>query len=597
MTPAPISAEKSTIRPKNSQSNFVTAAVPRREIEVLEWHEECRQINDRVMRIMNALRQEGTGLATSEAEQRLTLYGRNELPETPPVRLWRRLINQFRSGLIYVLLFALAIDLAIWFLENHAGWPFESIAIAVILGLNAGLGVYQESKADAALAKLRVLAESLVWVMRDGRLVQLASALLVPGDIVRVDGGDRIPADGLLVEAHGIMVDESVVTGESLPLGKTVADELLSGTLLTRGKGYLEVTHTGAASTAGNLAKMISAIEAEKTPLERRLILFGNQVSRGILILAAAVAAFGLFIEGFSKLGHVLLFAVALAVAAVPEGLPAVLTLTLALGVERMARKKAVVRRLSAVEALGSVTVIATDKTGTLTENRMHVKDLDTPDTERSLRAMVLANDAESGTTAGDPLELALLEYARDHKLAIDEVLSESTRRNVLPFDSSYKFMRVTVDERGELVSYLKGAPEVLLKRSKLSTDERKSWEEKAEAYAVEGFRVLALAWRIGEGDDDLTFLGLALLWDPPRAEVPEAIQQARGAGVRVVMVTGDHPATASSVAAEVGIRPGRLLTGVDLETLSPAELCHAVTEANVFARVEDEWRDCRSHW
>ena len=538
---------------------------------------------------MNALRQESIGLTTSEAEQRLAVYGRNELPATPPVRLWRRFVNQFRSALIYVLLVALIIDLAIWFLESHAGWPFESVAIAVILVLNAGLGVYQESKAEAALAKLKALAESFVWVMRDRRLVQLASAQLVPGDIVRVDAGDRILADGLLVEAHGIMVDESVVTGESLPVGKIVSHELLSGTLLTRGKGYMEVTHTGAASTAGNLAKMIGAIEAEKTPLERRLIVFGNQVARWILILAAAVAGFGLFVEGFAKLGYILLFAVALAVAAVPEGLPAVLTLTLALGVERMARKKAVVRRLSAVEALGSVTVIATDKTGTLTENRMHVKDLDTADTQRALRAMVLANDAEHGVAAGDPLELALLEYASAHELSIGKVLAECTRRSVLPFDSSYKYMRVSVEERGELVSYLKGAPEVLLERSKLLADERRSWEEKAQAYAVEGFRVLALAWRIGQGDDDLTFLGLVLLWDPPRAEVPEAIRQARDAGLRVVMVTGDHPSTASAVAHEVGIPPGRLLTGLDLETLSAKELCRAVSEANVFARVAPE--------
>ncbi|PWT91741.1 MAG: HAD family hydrolase [Blastocatellia bacterium] len=528
------------------------------------------------------------GLTTAEAERGIVIHGRNELPATPPVRLWRRFLNQFRSALIYVLLVALGIDLTIWFLERHSGWPFESTAITVILLLNAGLGVYQESKAEAALAKLKALAESLVWVMRDGRLAHLPSAQLVPGDVVRVDAGDRIPADGKLIEAHGVMVDESMVTGESVPVGKTSDDSLLSGTLLTRGKGYMEVSHTGVASAAGNLAKMIGAIEAEKTPLERRLIFFGNQVARWILIIAALVAAFGLFVEGIARLGHVLLFAVALAVAAVPEGLPAVLTLTLALGVERMARKKAVVRRLSAVEALGSVTVIATDKTGTLTENRMHVRDLDTSDTERSLRAMVLANDAEHGK-AGDPLELALLNYANDHDVDVDEVVQECPRHSLLPFDSSYKFMRVTVRERGELMSYLKGAPEVLLKRSRLSNDELRSWGEKAEAYAVEGFRVLALAWRYGEGDDELTFLGLALLWDPPRSEVPEAIQQAGNAGLRVVMVTGDHPATASTVASEVGISPGRVVTGLDLHTLSPAELRNAVTEVNVFARVAPE--------
>jgi P-type Ca2+ transporter type 2C len=263
--------------------------------------------------------------------------------------------------------------------------------------------------------------------------------------------------------------------------------------------------------------------------------------------------------------------------------------MTLALGVERMARKKAVVRRLSAVEALGSITVIATDKTGTLTENLMHVKDVDTPDTTRALRAMALANDAEHETGAGDPLELALLNYASAREINISKLVHEAPRRSLLPFDSSHKFMRVTVEEHGQPVSYLKGAPEVLLERSLLSDVERRSWEEKAKGYAYEGFRVLALAWRAGEGESELSFLGLALLWDPPRQEVPEAIRQARAAGVRVIMVTGDHPATALSVANEVGIPPSRVVTGLDLETLSAGELSHAVKEANVFARVTPE--------
>ncbi|MGZ8843625.1 MAG: cation-translocating P-type ATPase, partial [Pyrinomonadaceae bacterium] len=294
----------------------------------------------------------------------------------------------------------------------------------------------------------------------------------------------------------------------------------------------------------------------------------------------------GIFVEGLSRIGHVFLFAVALAVAVVPEGLPAVLTLTLALGVEKMARRKAVVRKLSAVEALGSVTVIATDKTGTLTENQMHVKSLDSRDHGRSLRAMALANDAEHGIGAGDPLELALLNYVVNEGVNLAEVVSASSRVGLLAFDSAHKFMRVTVEEQGERISYLKGAPEVLLERSQLSETERSSWQEKSEAYASEGFRVLALAWRKGEGEDDLIFLGLVLLWDPPRAEVPDAIRQARDAGIRVVMVTGDHPATALAVANEVGIPPGRVITGIDLETLSAAEISDAVKETNVFARV-----------
>ena len=527
-----------------------------------------------------------SGLSQSEAEARLRQYGPNALPEAPPTSLWRRLLEQFRSPLIYILLFALAVDLIIWYIAGHRSWPVESFAIALILALNAGLGVFQERKAEAALAHLKALAESSVWVVRDAQVARLPSTQLVPGDLVRIEAGERVPADGSLVDVHGIMVDESIVTGESLPVEKATGDEVLSATLLARGKGYMEVKRTGAASTAGSLAVMIGGIEAEKTPLEKRLAVFGAQIARWILVLTAIIVGGGIFVEGFARIGHVFLFAVALAVAIVPEGLPAVLTLTLALGVERMARKKAVVRKLSAVEALGSVTVIATDKTGTLTENQMHVRDLDAIDKARALRAMTLANDAEHGIGAGDPLELALLNYAADRGVAIAELVHTTPRRGLRAFDSAHKFMRVTVEENGQLVSYLKGAPEVLLERSQFTEIERHNWKEKAEAYAVEGFRVLALAWRSGEGEDKLEFLGLALLWDPPRAEVPEAIRQARDSGIHVVMVTGDHPATALAVANEVGILAGRVLTGVDLEMLSSAELGHAVKETNVFARV-----------
>ncbi|MGZ8848651.1 MAG: cation-translocating P-type ATPase, partial [Pyrinomonadaceae bacterium] len=527
-----------------------------------------------------------SGLSHAEAEARLRRFGPNELPEKPSISVLRRLLEQFRSPLIYILLFALIVDMAIWIIEGASGWPVESFAIALILLLNAGLGVYQERKAESALSHLKALAQSSVWVVREGQAVRLPSTQLVPGDLVRIEAGERVPADGSLVEAYGIMVDESIVTGESLPIEKLVGEELLSATLMSRGKGYLEVTRTGAKSTAGSLAVMIGGIEAEKTPLEKRLSAFGSQIARWILLLTGLIVVAGIFVEGLSRIGHVFLFAVALAVAVVPEGLPAVLTLTLALGVEKMARRKAVVRKLSAVEALGSVTVIATDKTGTLTENQMHVKSLDSRDHGRSLRAMALANDAEHGIGAGDPLELALLNYVVNEGVNLAEVVSASSRVGLLAFDSAHKFMRVTVEEQGERISYLKGAPEVLLERSQLSETERSSWQEKSEAYASEGFRVLALAWRKGEGEDDLIFLGLVLLWDPPRAEVPDAIRQARDAGIRVVMVTGDHPATALAVANEVGIPPGRVITGIDLETLSAAEISDAVKETNVFARV-----------
>jgi Ca2+-transporting ATPase len=529
------------------------------------------------------------GLSSAEAQARLKQYGPNSLPEKAPKTIWHRLLSQFQSPLIYILLFALMVDLVIWVIEGAHGWPAELFAIALILLFNAALGVYQESKAESAIEKLKELAAALVWVVRDKKLIRLPNTDLVRGDVVRVEAGDRIPADGTFIEAHGIMADESALTGESVPIDKDVGGEAFRGTLLVRGKGYLEISRTGADSAMGRLAVMLEEIEAEKTPLERRLIVFGNQIARVIFLLAVIITIGGLFIEGFSRIGHVLLFAVALAVAAVPEGLPAALTFTLALGVERMAKRKAVVRRLSAVESLGSVTVIATDKTGTLTENRMYVKDVDTPDEARSLRAMLFANDAEMDTGAGDPLEIALLDYANAKGVVAARLNVSHPRQSVLPFDSSYKFMRVTVIENDRPVSYLKGAPEVLLERSALTGIERQNWEEKAEAYAREGYKVLGLAWGEGERDKEISFLGLVLLWDPPRAEAPEAIRRAQEAGIRVVMITGDHPATAVAVAREVGLPPSRVLTGLDLETLRIEALCEAVKETNIFARVTPE--------
>lgn len=529
------------------------------------------------------------GISTTEARSRIERYGANALPERPSKTITQRFISQFQSPLIYILLFALAFDLVIWLTEGAVALPIETIAIALILMLNAGLGVYQESKAEAALSALKALAGSRVWVLRDGRFVHRHATELVPGDVVRVEAGDRVPADGTLIDAEGMAIDESVLTGESVPVEKQSGGETFSGTLVVRGKAYLEVTRTGSESAMGKLAVMIGGITADKTPLERRMAVFGGRVARWVLLLAVVIAVGGVLMEGLSRIGHVLLFAVALAVAAVPEGLPAVLTLTLALGVERMAKRKAVVRRLSAVEALGSVTVIATDKTGTLTENRMHVKAVDSADTNQALRAMSLANDAEVGAGAGDPLDLALLDYVQAQGIDVVSLNRDYPRRSLLPFDSSYKYMRVTVEEDAALASYLKGAPEVLLERSRLSKAGRRNWEEKVAGYAAEGFKVLALASCEGDSDREVTFLGLVLMWDPPRPEVPGAIRRAQEAGIRVVMVTGDHPATAVAVAEQVGLPPGRMITGADLETLSPDELRRVVKETNVFARVAPE--------
>ena len=470
------------------------------------------------MRGREARAERPQGLSASEAAARLARYGFNALPEAPLASIGERLLRQFASPLIYILLFALGVDLALWAYEGAPGVPFESAAITLILVLNAGLGTYQEGKAESALARLKAMATPNVWVLRGGTLLQVQSSDLVPGDLVRIEAGDRIPADAILLSGGKVSVDESVLTGESLPVTKSEGAELFSGTLLVRGKGYAEVVRTGGDSAMGRLATMIGGIEAGATPLERRLRTFGNQVAYAILSLGFALTLGGLVVEGFARIGHVLLFAVALAVAAVPEGLPAVMTLALALGVERLARRKAIVRRLSAVEALGSVTVIATDKTGTLTENRMHVKALDTADEARALKAMVLANDAEPGARAGDPLEIALLEFAAAQGHDAIGTRDGHVRLASRPFDSADGFMRATVLEDGEMTSYLKGAPEVILARSRLGEAEKGAWEQKAHAQAREGYRVLALGWAAGEAESGLEFLGLVMLWDPPRA-------------------------------------------------------------------------------
>lgn len=528
------------------------------------------------------------GLTTAQARSALATHGPNALPDTRPESLLQRFLRQFRNPVIYILLFALVFDLGVWWQEERHGLPLEPLTILVILLFNALLGLWQQTKSEAALARLKALAAPKSWVMRDGQLTQIASAELVPGDLIRVEAGERIPADGVLLSESSFSVDESVMTGESVPVEKDARDTVLSGTLAVRGLGWIDVSATGPASNMGQLAQLLQHVVREKTPLERRLQRFGRQIAVVVIGLACVVMMVGLLASGLESFNHIFLFAVALAVAAVPESLPAVLTLAMALGVERMARRKAVVRKLTAVEALGSVTVIATDKTGTLTENRMRVDSLDTPDPQRACRAMVLVNDADPLTRAGDPLELGLLDYATEQGVNAADLRKSCPRLSEKPFDAAWKYMRVTVQEGGP-VSYLKGAPEVILARCSLADSERAALQAAMDGHAAQGFRMLALAWSPDEAEQDLHWLGLILLWDPPRAEVPGAIAQARQAGVRVLMITGDHPATARAIAERIGIQVSGVMTGEQLDALADGELPRRVAETSVFARVRPE--------
>ena len=528
------------------------------------------------------------GLEHAEATRRLGQYGPNALPDAPRSSLLSRWLHQFASPIIGLLLFALVFDICVWLWEGHQGVPFEGIAIAAILLLNSSLGVYQEYRADSALGKLKDLAAPMVWVYRDGSLTHLLASQLVPGDVVKIEAGDRIPADGLLQESSNAMLDESMLTGESVPLEKESGAEVFSGTQLVRGRSLVNISRTGPESALGKLALSLASIRVEETPLEKKLKVFGNLIAQWIVVLCVLLFVLGIALEGFASFSRVMLFAVALAVAAVPEGMPAVLTLTLARGIERMAVRKAVVRRMSAVEALGSVTVIATDKTGTLTENRMFVSEVLSDRPGEALLAMMLANDADPGAQAGDPLELALYAYAAASGLDPVDARRANPRLDILPFDSAIKFMRVTCDGADGPAHYLKGAPEVLLPRCLMSESDRERWHQVVDESASKGHRLLALASGDSTPDMDLTFLGVVLLWDPPRPEVPEAIHRARTAGVRLVMVTGDHPATALAIAHSIGLPSAGSLTGDELRKLStlPADI-------NVFARVlpEDKLR------
>lgn len=531
------------------------------------------------------------GLSSAEAQQRQQRFGPNALPGSQAESLFLKFFRQFQNPLIYILLFALVFGLISWWLEGRQGVPLEPLTILLILLANAGLGLWQENKADAALSRLVALSAPKSWVWRDQQLVQIPSAELVPGDRVRIKAGERIPADGQIQAHDNLLIDESMLTGESLPVDKTPGDDLYSGTLAVRGHAAFEVTRIGSQSSMGKLAHLLGTLSDQGTPLEKRLKSFGNKIARLILLLALGLLTAGLATQGLEQFEPIFIFAVALAVAAVPESLPAVLTLALALGVERMAKRKAVVRRLSAVEALGSVTVIATDKTGTLTENKMRVKKIDSAQPNELLKAMALVNDAELHSEAGDPLELGLLRYTREQGLDPAELQKNFPRRSSRPFDSRWKYMRVTVKAGAALHSYFKGAPEIILQRCALNPEEKAAIETQIEDYAREGYRALAFAAQTGEENDtnQLHWLGLALFWDPPRAEIPEAISTARQAGIRVLMLTGDHPETAKTIARTVGIDHERVITGKQLDALDETAFNQTVNEFTVYARVSPE--------
>jgi calcium-translocating P-type ATPase len=564
------------------------------------------------------------GLTQAEVVARLTRYGPNRLPEARSRGPLRRLLAQFHNVLIYVLLGAAVVTGSL----QH--WVDTGVILAVVLA-NAAIGFLQEGKAEAAMAAIRGMLAPRASVLRDGARATVDGAALVPGDIVLLEAGDKVPADIRLIEARGLAAQEAILTGESVPVEKSEApvaadaalgdrrSMLWSGTIVTQGTARGLVVATGRSTEIGRIGGMLAGVEQITTPLVAQMDHFARWLSFLILLASALLLAYGYFVghHGFSELFMVV---VGVAVAAIPEGLPAVMTITLAIGVQAMAKRHAIVRRLPAIEAIGSVSVVCTDKTGTLTRNEMVVVTAETPegafsvsgegyvpegtvvppgDLSHLARAAALCNDAglvcRNGqwSVEGDPMEGALLAFARKVEGGVPEGIR---RLDAVPFDSRHRFMAVLTDGPTDRITYVKGAPERVMRMC--GGIDVHLWHRRAEALAARGLRVLALAQAPASGEridpaaleGGLLFLGLVGLIDPPRPEAIAAVAECRAAGIRVKMITGDHAGTAAAIARQIGLEnPDRVLTGADLDRFDDAQLALEAAGTDVFARTSPE--------
>jgi len=592
---------------------------------------------------METLQSSGRGLTSEEARQRLEDYGPNELVEKKRKPLWMMFLDQFKDFMILVLIAAAVV-------AGVIGEPLDSIAIAVIVLLNAVLGFVQEYRAEKAMAALKKLAAPSASVIRDGRPESIPAERLVPGDVVILEAGNVVPADIRLMETVQIRIDEAALTGESVPVEKVTAalsEEVLpigdrknmvyKGTLVTYGRGRGLVTATGMETELGGIAALLQSQEEGRTPLQKRLTSFGQKLAYAVLAICVIVFVAGL-LRGEPPL-LMLLTAISLAVAAIPEALPAVITISLALGAKKLVKQQALIRKLPAVETLGSVTYICSDKTGTLTLNRMTVEkvytdgrllrsqELPLSSEEESedvsisrrepigllLTALALSNDARldaSGTAIGDPTETALFNLAMERGFLREKLDVKFPRLAELPFDSDRKLMTTFHPwDNARVVSFTKGAVEEILERSEKVLTRRGEEEidlpkvlEITEQITGQGLRALGFGLRVWEGLPDrlnpanvetrLILLGIVGMMDPPRPEAAEAVAMCRSAGIRPVMITGDHPLTARVIATRVGIIDGNgngVITGRELDQLSLAEFEKQVENIRVYARVAPE--------
>ena len=570
------------------------------------------------------------GLTGQEAGKRLEQYGPNKLKEARKATLLERFIDQLKDPMLIILMCAAAVSAVTSIISGES--LAEVFIILIVVLLNAVLGVFQESKAEAAIEALQTMTAATSKVLRDGKTVSLPSAEIVPGDVVVLEAGDAVPADGRLLESASLKIEEAALTGESVPVTKAIEaltapadgkdvplgdrkNMAYMGSTVVYGRGRMVITGTGMDTEMGKIAGALAATEEEQTPLQRKLNDLGKVLTKLVLGICVFIFVFNLITAGEFSAQTVLdtfMVAVSLAVAAIPEGLATVVTVVLSIGVTNMSKRNAVIRRLTAVETLGCAQVICSDKTGTLTQNKMTV--VEHVGEEKLLAtAMALCSDAEYGENGatGEPTEAALVNYAASVSLKKPDLEAAQPRVDEAPFDSSRKMMS-TVHAVGEgFIQYTKGAPDEVLKRCTTYWDGAKAQPmtdaKRAEilaankAMADKALRVLAASMRKWtsrpESDEaafleqDLCFIGLTGMIDPVRPEVKPAIVECREAGIRPVMITGDHKDTAVAIATELGIihSPDEAITGSQLDDLSDEELAEAITKYGVYARVQPE--------
>ncbi len=558
------------------------------------------------------------GLNQAEAKRRLEKYGPNELQAGTKKSVLRIFLEQFADFLVIILILAAAVSAMLGDVESTA-------VILAVITLNAILGTVQTVKAAASLDSLKQMSAPTAKVVRDGQTVQIPGREVVVGDVVVLEAGDSVCADGRLLECASLKCAESALTGESLPVEKDTVEiqgeaalgdrknMVFSGSFVTYGRARFLVTSTGMDTEMGKIATLLKTTEEKKTPLQVSLDQFGRKLSIGILAICAVLFAVSVLLRGENVM-NAFLFAVALAVAAIPEALSSIVTIVLSFGTQKMARENAIIRKLQAVEGLGSVSVICSDKTGTLTQNKMTVKklyaggriidvadaDFHDPVQEPLLRTALLCSDAtvnESGEV-GDPTETALVHLGEDHGFDEEDVRSRWPRLAELPFDSDRKLMSTVHQLSGGYAMVTKGAVDVLMDRCVISPQARAEVEEANRTFSEQGLRVLAFAMRPLErpevtlaDENGLDFLGLIAMMDPPRPESKAAVRECIAAGIRPIMITGDHKVTAAAIAKEIGIltEGTEAVEGAVIDGMSDEQLRQFVPKVSVYARVSPE--------